>query len=550
MAGTVAVTVTVTAGPNSALPQVLQHLQRTRQKIIVLFDADQQMRTRVRPASSMRKAAVLVALVALPGPLAAAKWTIEPSIRAQESYTDNVFLSSDKQGDLITEISPGIGLHGRGDRLKVDAFYTLQTLTYLDNSSQSTVRNYLNSFATLEALENFFFIDADASISQQFQSPFGPSPSDGVGVTENQYETRTVGLSPYVKGKLASDITYDARYRASWNTSDSSDLSNSETTQWTGRLASPVRLFGWAAEYDQSTTDFSNQGRAYDSEIYRGRLFFQPVSTLRLQAIGGYEENNYDVSEYSGNTYGAGFNWAPSSRNSIEAQWEERFFGPSYLVNAQHRTRRTTWSVNYSRNVSTTPQEVLRLPAGNIAAFLNTALTPKFPDEAQRIAAIQDFLFTTGLSPFLTNSRAFYTEQVFLQERLSVSAALLGRRNLVSFTLYWLESEVLSQPLSIALIDSFATNDRFEQQGAALSWNHRFSGQMALNGILSRSYTTRLEPATGDSVDDSMRVTLTHTLSPKTNVSAGLTFSRFTSDLTGFDDYDAATIFAGMTHRF
>ena len=498
----------------------------------------------------MRQAALLVALGAVPGSSVAAQWTIEPSIRVRESYTDNVFISSDKKDDLITEIAPSIGIRARGNRLKVDANYSLQTLTYLNNSSQSNVFNYLSSFATLEALENFFFIDANASISQQFLSPFGPRPSEGSSVTNNRYEARTVGLSPYVRGKLLSDISYDARYRTSWSTSDSSALSSSQTTQLTGRVASPIRLFGWAAEYDQSNTDFQSQRAAFDTKIYRGRLFFQPVSTLRLQAIGGYEENNYGLTDQSGKTYGAGLSWAPNSRNSIDAQWEERFFGSSYLVNAQHSTRMTTWTVDYSRNISTTPQEILRLPAGNIAAFLNATLTPRYPDEAQRIAAIRDFLTTTGVSPFLTNGMAFYSEQVFLQKRLSVSAALLGRRNLVSLTLFWIESEALSQSQNIALLDALSANGRFKQQGAALDWNHRFSGTMALDGLLSRSYSKRLDPANGDSVDDTLRVTLTHTLSSHTTASAGLSFTKFASNLTGFNDYDATTIFVGIAHRF
>jgi uncharacterized protein (PEP-CTERM system associated) len=502
----------------------------------------------------MRKAVVLVAMAALQGhcPLAAAAdWTLEPSISARESYTDNVFLSSNKEGDLITDISPSIGLRARGNRLTLDAAYSLQTLTYLNNSSQSTIRNYLNSFATLEALDDFFFVDADASISQQSVSPFGPSASNNGSLSSNQYEARTFGVSPYVRGKFASGLSYDARYRASWSTSDSAALSSSETTQATGNITSPIRLFGWKAEYNQSKTDFQNQQRAsYDTTIYRGRLFFQPVSTLRLQAIGGYEENNYGISDQSGNTYGAGFSWAPSPRNSIDAEWEERYFGPSYLVNAQHRTRMSVWSLNYSRNITTTPEELLRLPAGNIAAFLNQTLTPKLPNEAQRIAAIQDFLFTTGLSPFLANSRSFYSEQVFLQERLTASATLLGRRNLVSFTLFWLDSESVSPSLNIPLVDIFATNNRFKQQGAALGWNHRFSGQMAFDSVLSRTYTERLEPATGDSVEDGLRLTLTQTLSPKTTATAGLGFSKFTSDSTGFSNYDAATIFIGANHRF
>jgi uncharacterized protein (PEP-CTERM system associated) len=498
----------------------------------------------------MRKAAVLFALLASQASLAG-DWTIEPRIRARETYNDNIFGSGTNQkSDFITDISPGLRLRGDAERLKVNADYTLQTLTYLDNSSQNTILNNLNSTAKLEALKDFFFIDADAYISQQSVSPFGPSPSESTSVNANRFESRSLGLSPYVRGKLFSDLTYDARYRIRWNTSNSGAIADSETTQWTGRIASPVRLFGWSAEYNQNTTDFQGQAAALDNKIYRGRLFFQPISSLRLQAIGGYEENNYVLTNTSNNIYGAGFSWKPNGRNSVEAEWEQRFFGPSYLLNAEHKTPLSTWSVNYSRNISTSPQEVLSLPPGNSAAFLNTILASRIPDDAERIAAIQNFFNTTGLSPFLTNSLAFYSQQIFLMERLALSAAFQGRRNLVSFTLYWVDISTVSASQNIQAIDALGLNSHFKQQGAALDWNHRFSGSIALDGILSRRYTKNLEPVTGDSVEDRLQVTLTRTLSPHTNVSAGFTLDKFTSESTGFNSYNDATLFAGIDHRF
>ncbi len=498
----------------------------------------------------MRKAALLVALLVSQASLAA-DWTLEPRIRVGETYNDNIFLSgTNPKSDLITEITPGLSLRGDGNRLKVKADYSLQSLTYLENSSQSTVLNYLNSTATLEALKDFFFIDADAFISQQYLSPLGPRPSESTSVTGNRFESRSLGLSPYVRGQLFSDITYDARYRNQWNTSNLGGLPDSETTQWTGRIASPVHLFGWSAEYNQDTTDFQNQPTAFDSKIYRGRLFFQPISSLRLQAIGGYEENNYALTNTSGNTYGAGFAWTPNSRNSVNAEWEERFFGPSYLVNAAHKTGLSTWSVNYSRNISTTPMQVLGLPPGNTAAFLNTILASRIPDDAQRIAAIQDFYNATGLSPFLTNSVAFYSEQIFLLERLDMSAAFQGRRNLVSFTVYWVDTSAVSQRQNIQAIDALANNFRLKQQGAALGWNHRFSGSLALDSVLSRTYSEFLDPATGNSVEDRLQVTLTRRLSPHTNALAGFSLDKFNSESTGFSSYNAATLFAAIDHRF
>lgn len=516
----------------------------------MLFNVDRQIQKRARPAFPMRKAAALVALLAAQA-AQAADWTFEPNIRARETYNNNIFLSGTNQkSDFVTEISPGLRLHGGGSRLKVDANYALQALTYLDNRSQDTILNYLNSTATLEALKDFFFIDANGFISQQSVSPFGPSPSESTSVNNNRFESRSLGLSPYVRGRLLSDLTYDARYRIRWNTSNAGGISDSETTEWTGRIASPVRLFGWSAEYYQNTTDFHRQLSVYDSTIYRGRLFYEPIYSLRLQAIGGYEENNYALTNTAGKTYGAGLSWKPNARNSVEAEWEQRFFGPSYLLNAEHKTRLTTWSVNYSRNISTTPAQVLTLPPGNTAAFLNTILASRIPDDAQRIAAIQNFFSATGLSPFLTNSLAFYSEQVFLLERLAVSGAFQGRRNLVSFTLYRSESSVVSQSQNIPVIDTLGLIGHIKQQGAALGWNHQFSGLIALDGILSRRYSKFLQPTTGDSVEDGLRVTLTRTLSPKTHASAGFAFTKFKSESTGFNSYDSATLFAGIAHRF
>ena len=47
---------------------------------------------------------------------------------------------------------------------------------------------------------------------------------------------------------------------------------------------------------------------------------------------GGYEDNRYSVTDYSGAIYGAGLQWKPTERTSLDAKWEHRFFGSSYSV--------------------------------------------------------------------------------------------------------------------------------------------------------------------------------------------------------------------------
>src|SRR5207253_1791759 len=125
--------------------------------------------------------------------------------------------------------------------------------------------------------------------------------------------------------------------------------------------------------------------------------------------------------------------------------WERRFFGTSKLVSFEHRTPLTAWNASYSKNISSFSQELLRLPPGDTAGLLDLIFRARIPDPLERAQAVEQFLRTTGTPRFLANSLAFYTEQIFLIERLQASFALLGVRNSITFTAFRGRSTTLTE---------------------------------------------------------------------------------------------------------
>jgi uncharacterized protein (PEP-CTERM system associated) len=213
-------------------------------------------------------------------------WTIAPSIALRESYNDNAALSAaPAHGQFITDVNPGLSIVGSGRRFSANVNYTANVLFYSRDHDQNRVINNLNAAGKLEAIERFFFIDAQASVNQSYISPFGPRPSDITTVTNNRIETATVNLSPYVRSVLPGGYSYELRNRNTWTNTDTSFLAKVHTRQWDFNFTSPIARFGWAVDANTTNIDYDDPARPglpeRPSRIARGRVFFQPDSTLR-----------------------------------------------------------------------------------------------------------------------------------------------------------------------------------------------------------------------------------------------------------------------------
>jgi uncharacterized protein (PEP-CTERM system associated) len=493
--------------------------------------------------------AIATVLLALPSATSGAEWRVEPSLGGRATITDNVNLAprDQRESDLILEVTPGIRITGRGARLQLDASYTPSVVLYADRSDLDTFYNSLYATASLEAIEKFFFVEARATMTQQYLSPFGPRPRDLATSTSNRTEVRSYGVSPYFRGQFAGGTRYLLRNDSDWVDPHDGGGLGSYYSNTTGLLENTVARIGWGLDYNRASSKFEDSN-SLTNWLARARLIYQLDPQLIVFGSGGYEENNYALTDRSNAIYGAGLTWRPTERTNIVANWEYRFFGDSYLVSFDHRTRLTAWSISAARNISRYPQEALTLPPGNTAALLNAIFAARIPDPAARQTAVQQFIAQTGLPAFLSVPQAFYTEQVFLEEPIVASFAILGARNTIAFTAGWASNERISGTTGTPLPDVFGFSNRFVTYGLGANWSHRVTPLSTLNLFGSWLRTDNEEPTVFSTTQDSLYLTWDTRLSPKTNSALGVRYTVFDSDLA--PGYRETAIFGSLNHRF
>jgi uncharacterized protein (PEP-CTERM system associated) len=371
------------------------------------------------------------------------------------------------------------------------------------------------------------------------------------GGSSNTTQTWGYGLSPYIRGHVgATGITYLARSDNDWFSYSGTGSGTTYTLRNTARIDSAPARIGWGLEYINYSTRFQNASQNLDNTTYRARLSWNIDPQFRVFATGGYQTNNFALSESdtSGPLYGGGLDWRPTERTSVNGWYESTVFGPTYLANFNHRMSLSAWNISASRNTYTYPQQATTLPPGNTSALLDTILLTRFPDPAQRQAEVARLITTLGLPPFLLGPQSFFSNRVFMLEQVTASAALIGVRNVVTFTAFASKSTTVSASVAANAPDPFQFADAVDQQGASVAWNLRLTPISALNTLASRVQSESREPSFAKSTTDRFVVTVSRTLSPKTQGTLGLRYIIFESNVS--NDYREAAAFATLSHQF
>lgn len=473
-------------------------------------------------------------------------------LSAELTLTDNATLSSDNEkADVILRLTPRIRASGQGGRGHWNLGYAPSLVFYALNGDRNNAQSNLHATGTVEAIDNWLYVDGLASVRQTFENPFLPTPSDSTLATDNRLETYTLGISPYIRGVLFGDYRYQVRNDNYYSNAQnvSGDVLTSSVF---GAIDSPVQrriFYGADASYDY--TKFENR-QTFDAQLVRGRIGFVATPELSLRASGGYEWNNYGLTNYSGAIYGVGLDWRPTPRTNLSATWEERFFGPSYQASFSHRTRLTSWSLSGYRNTQTYNNTLLRLTSGETRQSLDEILTGRITDPLVREAAIDAFMSQSGLPEFLGGPVLFYNQNLFLVERIDARAGIQGVRNSFFLHAFYEESESITVADESIATDLFSRNTHFRTRGAGAAFTHEIGPRTNLTLSLDRSYTKslsqQLELITGrDATQTIGRVSVTHSLSPKTNVTGRLRIARYDSDISSYDEH---AIQALIVHRF
>lgn len=443
-------------------------------------------------------------------PASAVEWEFTPTVQLKETYTDNVRLSeTNEESEFITQVNPGISITGLGPHLRLNARYVMQNLFYAKEHDRNATNHQLDANANAELLPHHLFIDARAGISQRNTSSFGRQSEDNTNITGNRTNVETYSLSPYLlhhfKDFADAEVryTHDSVSTSASGSAVSTELSDSTSNRILLRLTSgdDFQTLGWGLHYNKQRIDFDS-GQEVDQVTYGGNLRYRLSRKLSLLANGGYEKNDYlSITGDSGGAYWkAGFDWTPSRRTSVEALAGKRYYGDSYSLKANHRSRRTAFSMSYNEEVTTTRDQFLLPATVDTAALLDQLWTSSIPDPILRQQVIAAFISENGLPDSLADPVNFLTNRFFLQKRFQASVTVTGARNTGVLSLFDVRREAqTAQTADSALLGTsdFSADNDIRQQGIQAHWirevGPRTNANLRVGLVKTKALTTDRE---------------------------------------------------------
>ncbi|SFU47290.1 TIGR03016 family PEP-CTERM system-associated outer membrane protein [Pseudoduganella namucuonensis] len=489
------------------------------------------------PAARPLAAAVAVAVLPL-APASHAAWKFTPQLEVRESYTDNVAASTRElaQAQWVTSFAPGFTLETDGPRVQAKIGYNKHLYKFKDANvgGARDSDQQLNAHLHANLVNDLLFLDTDATTQQHSASAFGPLLSNTITsfASANANEVKTLRIAPYLKHRFGSIANAELRYTRDRVETDNMGFgrSDSNNVMLNATSGTAFRQLGWALNYQRQQLDTQStrslggaspgpQGTSNTTDNLNTSLRYLYSPTLTLTASAGYDKYDYDAlgGVTQGKSWSAGVTWLPSPRTSIQATAGKRYYGNSYSLNAQHRSRASVWIISYNDAVTTTRQQFLLPSAIDTAAMLDRLFAAAIPDAAARRQAVDAYILSTGLPPSLANSINYFSNRYMLQKQLQASAAFNTPRTSTILSLQSARRDGLSSSVvdsGLLGVTNSALNDNTRQSGASIIVNWRLSSRTGINFTADYMHVESLTVERTD-INRSLRLNLTRELRPK-----------------------------------
>ena len=477
---------------------------------------------------------------------------LKPRLFVRETYTDNVALApgDQKKSDFITEIAPGFRLTDKTARTELDIDYSLNNLFYARDGDRNTLNHQLQALGKFELVENLFFLDSQAQISQQAVSISGPIGADS-STNDNNRTFRSYSISPYLKKRFGRQATAEARYTFSQVSSNSQTSAISDSTGnriSLGIESGPAfRDLGWGVNFIDDRIDYENfEDTKFQSFTGTGRYRINN----RLFAIGslGYDKNDYFTTgdKPEGATYSLGVDWRPSQRTSFTVSAGRRYFGTTYNLAFLHRTRRTAWDISYTQDIQTSrsqfvvqPRELDRNEVEDTVRRENPTLSN---DEIRQRADERINLNRAGVN--------LQTNIVFLEKKLRGLVTLNLAKSEILLSAYdTVKDSETTQSFSIFNNSGdFSLSRVIKQSGVGAHWNYRLTARNQANIGLDLSKFRFVDIQRTDNTA-AFNLGITRKLSREASGSLNYRYLQRDSNF-GFGEYDENAIFGSITATF
>lgn len=480
--------------------------------------------------------------------------SITPTLSANLTATNNVDLSStNRQSALILGITPGITLGWQLGRNQGFLNYGLTCSFYTaGGDSGCNFQNTLAASANVEVIDNWLFVDASASVSQQYISPFGSQSSDSTLNNANRTEVRTFSVAPYVRGQIAGEVDYTGRVFYSTTDSGSSDAADSSVFGGLLSFSANTRWskLSWGLDLSYREVNFSGARSEFDQLNFLS-LHYAVTPEFRVSLRGNVETSNlvsFDNETHTG--YGGGLRWTPSPRTNLFLDYDTRIFGSSHLYGFEYRTPRTVWSISSFQGLSTGQVNDRQLGGrptsqGSIFDLLYAQFATIEPDPVRRRQLVDSFMKANGINPNAGANPNFLPSQVTEELRQQASMSWLGQRNTFVFSVYQSQAKSL-QPQMLNPGDAFSDGNVIRWRGASITGSHRLTPTSDLSLTLNQSNTGESQGSQATTLR-SLYAMWTAQLGRRLSGSVGARYQKFTSSTA---PYTEAALFGNLSMWF
>lgn len=375
--------------------------------VIMAATANKPTAGNVNPLAGRRNrvsAALLLGMLVTTPTAYALDWRFEPRIGAFARVTDNVNQrASDPQSALILGVTPGFSLQSVGSRrVQASLQYGLSGVTRFGGDGKNDLLHRLDAIGKTELVEDLLYLDGSARISQELISLLG-STADASTNSSNRVNVGTYQVSPYIKKRLGSFASTELRYTASGVIfGNSASMPNANVNALSARLVSGPRFndLSWALDYSLRKMDNRNFSST-TFERMSAQLGYALTRKFRVFGTVGQDSNDYlSSTSTDGSSYSVGFGWAPSQRTNVQASGGKRYFGTTYSLAVNHRTRQSRWNIRYSEDVSDFAQLATTMQNALLTSCPVDAVLPAEPTvfDAINAGCTRDVLLGTSVS--------------------------------------------------------------------------------------------------------------------------------------------------------
>lgn len=308
---------------------------------------------------------MILGALAIATPGTAGDLTITPTLEVRETFSDNVDLEPDgqEQSALITELVPGVSMRSESARVTaaLDAFPILRHQTAGSDEGPSLAGD-LAGLGTVEALEDLFFIEAQASVSQEILS------SRQAASTSNEETVQVYRMSPYLRNRFGGFAEGEARYRLSQvfvGGQDGTDATSDSTTHsmhLSLDSGDDFTRLKWSAN-----TFGSFESRPDDEDVTRWEADLESEyafnRTISVIAAAGYQvfDDGTAANDIQDPTWRIGFRLRPGPRTDLRATYGQRDDARSANVKFQYDiTARTSITASYAEVLEKSQERLVR----------------------------------------------------------------------------------------------------------------------------------------------------------------------------------------------